>query len=88
MDGESAKLVDGRWGSWRRLDGRMAIDDFVEAWDRHFRRLVCVCMCMCVAGGGSLVGNFLFVVVLFFFPIFSLFFLLLFSASVHVGFME
>lgn len=70
VDGESAKLVDGRWGSWRRLDGRMAIDDLVEAWDRHFRRLVCVYVCVCVAGGSSLVEDFLCVFVLFFFPFF------------------
>lgn len=84
VDGESAKLVDGRWGSWRRLDGRMAIDDLVEAWDRHFRRLVCVCICMCVAGGSSLVEDFLFVIVLFF-PFFLFFFNFFFVVVFRVG---
>lgn len=85
VDGESAELVDGRWGSWRRLDGRMAIDDLVEAWDRHFRRLVCVCwcvcVCVCVAEGGSLVEDFLFVIVLFFFLFFFLFFVVVFRVG-------
>lgn len=47
-----------------------------------------MCLCVCVAEGGSLVEDFLFVIVLVSFLFFFLFFLLLFFASVHVGFME
>lgn len=57
----------------------MAIDDFVEAWDRHFRRLVSVCVCLCVCG--SLAEDFLFVIVLLFFLFFFLFFVVVFRVG-------